>query len=76
MCVRACVCVSVQLAVDVQIPACFGGLGGEAVFVDTEGGLVVQRLVGVAEAVVEHCAALAEDEGVFRVCLCSSPVWL
>ncbi|XP_017345240.1 DNA repair protein RAD51 homolog 3 isoform X2 [Ictalurus punctatus] len=52
----------VQLAVDVQIPVCFGGLGGEAVFIDTEGGFVVQRLVGVAEAAVEHCAALAEDE--------------
>lgn len=62
-----CVCVSVQLAVDVQIPVCFGGLGGEAVFIDTEGGFVVQRLVGVAEAAVEHCAALAEDEGVFIV---------
>lgn len=62
-----CVCVSVQLAVDVQIPVCFGGLGGEAVFIDTEGGFVVQRLVGVAKAAVEHCTALAEDEGVFIV---------
>ncbi|KAG7322715.1 hypothetical protein KOW79_014061 [Hemibagrus wyckioides] len=52
----------VQLAVDVQIPVCFGGLGGEAVFVDTEGGFVVERLVGVARAAVEHCAALAEDQ--------------
>ncbi|XP_060765160.1 DNA repair protein RAD51 homolog 3 isoform X2 [Neoarius graeffei] len=52
----------VQLAVDVQIPVCFGGLGGEAVFIDTEGGFVVQRLVGVAKAAVEHCTALAEDE--------------
>ncbi|MCJ8742168.1 hypothetical protein PDJAM_G00078910 [Pangasius djambal] len=52
----------VQLAVDVQIPVCFGGLGGEAVFIDTEGGFVVERLVGVAEAAVKHCAALAEDE--------------
>ncbi|KAM9455376.1 DNA repair protein RAD51 homolog 3 isoform 2-T2 [Clarias gariepinus] len=52
----------VQLAVDVQIPVCFGGLGGEAVFIDTEGGFVVQRLVAVAKAAVEHCVALAEDE--------------
>lgn len=64
-----CVCVSVQLVVDVQIPVCFGGLGGEAVFIDTEGGFVVQRLVGVAEAAVEHCASLAEDEGALVVCL-------
>lgn len=62
-----CVCFSVQLAVDVQIPVCFGGLGGEAVFVDTEGGFVVERLVGMARAAVEHCAALAEDQGVFIV---------
>ncbi|XP_060751369.1 DNA repair protein RAD51 homolog 3 isoform X2 [Tachysurus vachellii] len=52
----------VQLAVDVQIPVCFGGLGGEAVFVDTEGGFVVERLVGMARAAVEHCTALAEDQ--------------
>ncbi|KAI5614340.1 DNA repair protein RAD51-like 3 isoform X1, partial [Silurus asotus] len=51
-----------QLAVDVQIPVCFGGLGGEAMFIDTEGGFVVQRLVGVAKAAVEHCAALVEDD--------------
>ncbi|XP_062870282.1 DNA repair protein RAD51 homolog 3 isoform X2 [Trichomycterus rosablanca] len=51
-----------QLAVDVQIPACFGGLGGKALFIDTEGSFVVQRVVDMAEAAVEHCALLAEDE--------------
>ncbi|KAI4881436.1 hypothetical protein NFI96_000809 [Prochilodus magdalenae] len=52
----------IQLAVDVQIPACFGGLGGKAVYLDTEGSFVVQRVVDMAEAAVEHCTLLAEDE--------------
>ncbi|XP_066507469.1 DNA repair protein RAD51 homolog 3 [Hoplias malabaricus] len=51
-----------QLAVDVQIPVCFGGLGRKAVFVDTEGTFVVQRVVDMAEAAVQHCTLLAEDE--------------
>uniref|UniRef100_A0A2K5RQX2 DNA repair protein RAD51 homolog 3 n=1 Tax=Cebus imitator TaxID=2715852 RepID=A0A2K5RQX2_CEBIM len=32
-----------QLAVDVQIPECFGGVAGEAVFIDTEGSFMVHR---------------------------------
>ncbi|XP_036450294.1 DNA repair protein RAD51 homolog 3 [Colossoma macropomum] len=52
----------IQLAVDVQIPVCFGGLGGKAVYIDTEGSFVVQRVVDMAEAAVEHCTLLAEDE--------------
>ncbi|XP_007259499.3 DNA repair protein RAD51 homolog 3 [Astyanax mexicanus] len=52
----------IQLAVDVQIPLCFGGLGGKAVYIDTEGSFVVQRVVDMAEAAVEHCTLLAEDE--------------
>ncbi|KAL6472100.1 hypothetical protein MHYP_G00182880 [Metynnis hypsauchen] len=52
----------IQLAVDVQIPVCFGGLAGKAVYVDTEGSFVVQRVVDMAEALVEHCTLLAEDE--------------
>ncbi|XP_067113616.1 DNA repair protein RAD51 homolog 3 [Osmerus mordax] len=51
----------IQLAVDVQIPVCFGGLGGKAVFIDTEGSFFVQRVVDLAQAAVEHCALLAED---------------
>ncbi|XP_023675267.1 DNA repair protein RAD51 homolog 3 [Paramormyrops kingsleyae] len=51
----------IQLTVDVQIPACFGGLGGQAVFVDTEGSFMVQRVEDVAKAAVEHCSLLAGD---------------
>ncbi|XP_047443374.1 DNA repair protein RAD51 homolog 3 isoform X2 [Mugil cephalus] len=50
-----------QLAVDVQVPQCFGGVEGQAVYVDTEGGFVLQRLVDVATAAVRHCSLLAED---------------
>ncbi|KAA0704074.1 DNA repair protein RAD51 -like protein 3 [Triplophysa tibetana] len=50
-----------QLAVDVQIPVCFGGLGGKALYIDTEGSFVVQRVADMAEAAVKHCSLLAED---------------
>ncbi|CAB1352441.1 unnamed protein product [Coregonus sp. 'balchen'] len=35
----------IQLAVDVQIPMCFGGLGGKALYIDTEGSFLVQKAV-------------------------------
>ncbi|XP_072223804.1 DNA repair protein RAD51 homolog 3 [Leuresthes tenuis] len=51
-----------QLAVDVQVPQCFGGIEGQAVFVDTEGGFLLQRVGDIAAAAVRHCSQLAEDE--------------
>uniref|UniRef100_A0A672YPA4 DNA repair protein RAD51 homolog 3 n=1 Tax=Sphaeramia orbicularis TaxID=375764 RepID=A0A672YPA4_9TELE len=51
-----------QLAVDVQIPECFGGVGGQALFIDTEGSFTVQRLVDLAAAAVRHCSLLVEDD--------------
>lgn len=53
---------SLQLAVDVQVPQCFGGLGAQAVYVDTEGSFLLQRLVDLAAAAVTHCSLLVEDE--------------
>ncbi|XP_043106119.1 DNA repair protein RAD51 homolog 3 [Puntigrus tetrazona] len=50
-----------QLAVDVQIPVCFGGLGGKALYIDTEGSFLVQRVADMAEAAVQHCTLLGED---------------
>ncbi|KAK1800685.1 hypothetical protein P4O66_005890 [Electrophorus voltai] len=38
-----------------------GGLGGKTVYIDTEGGFLVQRAAEVARAAAEHCALLAED---------------
>ncbi|KAM8797207.1 DNA repair protein RAD51 homolog 3 [Eudromia elegans] len=49
-----------QLAVDVQIPECFGGLAGEAVFIDTEGSFMVDRVADIAAACVQHCQLIAE----------------
>lgn len=53
---------SLQLAVDVQVPHCFGGLGGQVVYIDTEGSFLIQRLVDLAAAAVNHCSLLVEDE--------------
>ncbi|CAH1231070.1 DNA repair protein RAD51 homolog 3-like [Branchiostoma lanceolatum] len=51
-----------QLAIDVQIPSAFGGLGGEAVYIDTEGSFMVQRLEDMAKAAMEHCRHIATVE--------------
>ncbi|KAK9821877.1 hypothetical protein WJX74_008329 [Apatococcus lobatus] len=48
-----------QLAVDVQIPYAFGGLGGTAVYIDTEGSFAVERVEQVAEACMRHLQKLA-----------------
>lgn len=53
---------SLQAAVDVQVPPCFGGVGGQVVYIDTEGSFMLQRAVDVAAAAVRHCSLLAEDE--------------
>ena len=45
---------SMQLAVDVQIPTAFGGISGEAVYIDTEGSLMVDRLAQIAGSLVAH----------------------
>lgn len=52
-----------QLAVDVQIPEAFGGVGGGAVYVDTEGSFMVERLVDIASAAVDHVQVGAGDWG-------------
>lgn len=51
---------SMQLAVDVQIPECFGGVEGEAVFIDTEGSFMVDRVVDLATACIQHLHLIAE----------------
>ncbi|XP_029784603.1 DNA repair protein RAD51 homolog 3 isoform X2 [Suricata suricatta] len=48
-----------QLAVDVQIPECFGGVEGEAIFIDTEGSFMVDRVVDIATACIEHLHLIA-----------------
>lgn len=61
---------SMQLAVDVQIPECFGGLDGEVVYIDTEGSFIVERLVDITTATIQHCQQISQmesDEGQFRL---------
>uniref|UniRef100_A0A8C9UUQ1 DNA repair protein RAD51 homolog 3 n=1 Tax=Spermophilus dauricus TaxID=99837 RepID=A0A8C9UUQ1_SPEDA len=48
-----------QLAIDVQIPECFGGVAGEAVFIDTEGSFMVDRVVDLAIACIQHLHLIA-----------------
>ncbi|KAK9266970.1 hypothetical protein L1049_012641 [Liquidambar formosana] len=43
----------IQLAVNVQIPVDYGGLGGKAIYIDTEGSFMVERALQIAEACVE-----------------------
>ncbi|XP_040277877.1 DNA repair protein RAD51 homolog 3 isoform X2 [Bufo bufo] len=49
-----------QLAIDVQIPECFGGVDGETVYIDTENGFLVERLVDIANACVLHCSLITQ----------------
>ncbi|XP_050899528.1 DNA repair protein RAD51 homolog 3 isoform X2 [Lathyrus oleraceus] len=43
----------IQLAVNVQIPLDYGGLGGKAIYIDTEGSFMVERVLQIAEACIE-----------------------
>jgi len=53
----------IQLAVDVQIPECFDGAAGEAMYIDTEGSFILERVVDIATAAVEHCQFMSETDG-------------
>lgn len=57
-----------QLALDVQIPSALGGVEGEAVYIDTEGSLMMPRLHAMATALSTHVQALV------KVCVSCSPV--
>ncbi|XP_038059401.1 DNA repair protein RAD51 homolog 3-like [Patiria miniata] len=50
----------IQLAVDVQIPQCFGGVEGETIYIDTEGSFLPQRAADIAVAMVGHCRRIAD----------------
>lgn len=56
-----------QLVVDVQIPNHFGGLEGKAIYIDTEGSFIVERVCEISTAVVTHLHEVNEvsmkDEG-------------
>ena len=50
-----------QLSLDVQIPACFGGVAGSAIYIDTEGSFVVARIREMAQALVRHLQELCNN---------------
>ena len=67
-------CFSMQLACDVQIPAVFGGLDSEAVYIDTERTLIINRLKDIVNSTVQHCHDIASsenDEGNASFCFSS-----
>ncbi|XP_045173689.2 DNA repair protein RAD51 homolog 3-like isoform X2 [Mercenaria mercenaria] len=51
-----------QLSCDVQIPAVFGGLEGEVIYMDTEGGFILDRVTDLVTATVRHCQFIASGE--------------
>ncbi|XP_060569558.1 DNA repair protein RAD51 homolog 3-like [Ruditapes philippinarum] len=51
-----------QLSCDVQIPALFGGLEGEVLYIDTKGGVINDRVTDLVEATVRHCHLIASGE--------------
>lgn len=54
---------SMQLALDAQIPGAFGGLGAQALYVDSEGGLTPDRISTMASALVHHLHRIARLKG-------------
>ncbi|KAF8059446.1 RAD51C [Scenedesmus sp. PABB004] len=52
-----------QLAVNVQLPQAFGGLSGKAIYIDTEGSFMPDRLTDMAAAAVARVQAAAAAAG-------------
>lgn len=51
-----------QVAVDAIIPEMFGGVGGEAVYIDCEGSFICERLLEIAKAALHHIRTIAEAD--------------
>jgi len=51
----------IQLAVDSIIPELFGGVGGEAIYIDCEGSFICERVVEIAQAASHHIKSVAEN---------------
>ena len=49
----------IQLAVDAFLPSAFGGPEGHAVYIDTEGSFMVERVKDIATAFVSHIRRMA-----------------
>jgi len=44
----------IQFAVNSQIPAAFGGVDGDVMYIDTEGGFMIERVVDIAEGTLQY----------------------
>eukprot|EP00803_Ostreobium_quekettii_P000806 evm.model.scf_655.5 EVM.evm.TU.scf_655.5 scf_655:56748-63748(+) len=55
--------IGIQLSVAVQLPWDVKGLGGAAVYIDTEGSFTVERAAEMAEAAVKHVWQIAAKTG-------------
>ena len=51
--------IGMQLAVDVHLPAIFGGAQGHAIYIDTEGSFMAERAAEIAQAFVDHVHRMA-----------------
>jgi hypothetical protein len=49
----------IQLALDVQIPTALKGREGEAVYIDTEGSFMVERVASMAQSLASHLLQIA-----------------
>jgi RAD51-like protein 2 len=53
-----------QLACDSKIPTSLHGLGGGAIYIDTEGSVLAERMEKIAEALVSHITRMENRRGV------------
>ena len=52
--------IAMQLAVDVHLPAVFGGAQGHTIYLDTEGSFMAERAAEIAQAFVKHIKRMAQ----------------
>lgn len=51
---------AMQVCVDARLPAAFGGVEGEAIYIDSEGSFSPERCLDMAESLVKHVQRSAE----------------
>lgn len=54
--------IAMQLALDVQIPEIFAGCDGEAIYIDTEGSFMVDRIAELAGSLSAHLLKIANKQ--------------
>lgn len=52
---------AMQLVLDVQIPEILGGVGGDAIYIDTEGSFLIDRVVNMANVLSNHLQKIAKQ---------------